>query len=637
MGAIAGIFSFSSLRVQGDDDQRAQFVLSSIAGAGANPTAFADAGFALGHLQSPTQTDGMSVLTKMVFAVEGRIDNRDDLTHRLALSSAAPDIEIVRAVFDQYGAHGLKMLRGPQTVVAFNRNERQLDIVRGPIGASPIYYWHSDDRFCFGSNVHAILKMADGHVFEPAQEVLEDYAMAQIRLSPEATGFKGVELLGPGHNVCVTPSGVEQSQHWQLAPKPATHDDLAEEFKARLETATRRCLRGARAVGSTMSGGLDSSSITCLLDKSDTLAFAKPLTVISSIFDGKNGPDERDYIAAVNDSLSANCEALLIDSSNEAAFENIIDRVTAHSRPLLMPNAAIGAHPVRAIAAHNPNINVLLHGHGGDEVVYSAPVILYELAQNGQYKTLWNELKLGGVRANQSRFNLFLYLCFSMSPLGQIGRKVRQRVGPRSKNQALSLPDGSAYWAPTLRARYLNDPVFHQRFSGAALPPTAAHLSLSQKEHYRTLLDPLQSYGMDALYHEHARAGLEVRYPFWDTELVEFCLGLPGARKWKNGQNRAILREAMTGILPEKIARRTDKFEFNGYLARSMRNKGGLEVMADAIIDKRADLEPYFDMSAIARQFETFAKTDETPEGYALIALWRATILSIWLDQYRAK
>jgi asparagine synthase (glutamine-hydrolysing) len=56
--------------------------------------------------------------------------------------------------------------------------------------------------------------------------------------------------------------------------------------------------------------------------------------------------------------------------------------------------------------------------------------------------------------------------------------------------------------------------------------------------------------------------GIEARLPFLDYRLVEFNLGLPPEYKIYNGMTKFILREAMHGVLPDKISRRVDKLGF---------------------------------------------------------------------------
>ncbi|WP_375206972.1 asparagine synthase-related protein [Hyphococcus sp.] len=641
MGALAGICAGPGEAWHEEKIRKAaRQSLSAIQSSGVNPSSHHFEGGALLSAAGYAGLDGLYHDNKGNAAViEGRLDDVAELADALGVAGQLEDVALLLTAYDRWGLDVVENIKGNFTFALWDAGQKQLLAARDAIGFGPLYYALHEGTLLFGSRMEALLRAAPQLRAGLRHEILEDYAASAIAYDEDRTLYDGIKRLHPASLLVFKNGCVETKTYWRLAPKEISGDcgeALGDEFLARFTKAVQRRMRGASQIASSLSGGLDSSSITCLLHKRLASGGARPPVALSSIFDGKNGPDERDYMDAVWRTLPASSRKLVVDSSEVAAFEKLDRLVSDHSQPLWMPNAAIAMHPVEELRDRT-NVNVLLHGHGGDEVVYHGATYLFELAEKGRWGELWRELDMESISRNPSnKLVYYLWLMMTLGPAAKPVWRVRQAAALRlCKQNALGWPLGAEFWPRHVRARYEEDQRLFARFARPHPTDDLRALPRSQREHLLILTDPLQAYGREALHHQYAGAGVEIRYPFWDAELAEFSVSLPGSEKWKNGLGRSILRRSMNGLLPTEVAQRKTKYNFKGYLARSMRNGGGEKVIAHAVYDQADDLASYFDVAKLQKTFETFRSGEDLQEGVALFALWRAVILGAWLQKNR--
>jgi asparagine synthase (glutamine-hydrolysing) len=129
-------------------------------------------------------------------------------------------------------------------------------------------------------------------------------------------------------------------------------------------------------------------------------------------------------------------------------------------------------------------------------------------------------------------------------------------------------------------------------------------------------------------------AGVELRFPFYDRRLVSYALAIPDSEKLKNGWSRSVLRNAMTGILPEKVRRRRHKIDFGAELSQSLvRNHRDV---LDALIRPGSLVEQYVDASGVRARVESLLAAPGQPRGDTFGVVWRVAFLARWLEARRA-
>ncbi len=184
------------------------------------------------------------------------------------------DTEVVLAAYASWGPACLDRFNGMWALAIYDRRRREVFLARDRFGVKPLYYWSAPDgTLCFGSEIKQFATFPGWRARVNPQPTYDFLAWGVADHTPE-TLFAGVRQLPPGHYAtarisegAVKSVAVEVTRWYSLRPADfaGTLDDAAREFRERLTDSIRLRLRADVAVGSCLSGGLDSSSIVCLI------------------------------------------------------------------------------------------------------------------------------------------------------------------------------------------------------------------------------------------------------------------------------------------------------------------------------------------------------------------------------------
>lgn len=584
-----------------------------------------DEGF-IGNAHSGAGTDGFIFNGAITVSLAGRIDNLDDLSAKFggSLGKTSTDAEFVHAAYKKWGTDCADQLKGDFAIAIRDGERRRLVLIRDRFGVCPLYFHENDNGVVFASEIGALLAFKPALASDLSHQVICDYVAGEISQDKSETIYSAIRRLPPAHMLVADGNGVRISSYWRLQPKPVASKEAPEQFRALLTEAVSRRLRAKGPLACALSGGLDSSSIACIAAEQ---IGGRPLTTLSMYYDDEFGADERPYINAILEKYPA-LNPQFIDVSKIASFGSLADAFTAHGRPPLAINRATGSRPAYE-AAWRVNAKILLDGHGGDEVVSYGSHYLVDLAARGKWLSLWREIDIRSFPDEDlSRIGVFkkLYMKHGVAP--GAARALKKALQGKNARSAAADPP---YWAYYLSDNCRDIDAHEQRYSRNETG--YADLSPSQKAHILALTDARQAYAFETLDHDTAHSGAEMRYPFWDQDLVEFCVSVDGSEKWKDGWSRALLRRGLNGVMPEKILARRDKFDFTPALARSMAADGGLNVMRRAVHDNADLITPYANVGFFRTVFEKFQNDISAVYGRDLHALWRITMLSSWLER----
>ncbi|MFC2950293.1 asparagine synthase-related protein [Marinicaulis aureus] len=586
---------------------------------------FAD-GF-IGHVLKDTGCNGLYQDEDGYIAVlDGRID---------ALSGAPPQGGgdfVLRAFLDAFKTCGSAFLAGVTgdfALAIWDPNGRELFLARDRFGVCPLYFCNPAHAFAFASETPALIAAWPAMGEALCEDVIVDYVAGAVSQDHSETVFRKISRLPPAHGMKINAAATSLFQYYDLGEHTARAPDIyaregdaAAQFRFLLNQAVDRRSHGSGEVGCMLSGGLDSSSIVCLAAKTAAKEQKNPLLTASLVYGYGEGEDESFYIDAVN-RKAGHVSPLRIDASHVAAFGEVDKALTAFGRPPFSLNCATASLLIDE-TDQDGRVRILLDGSGGDEVVSRGANYLVELAQQGNVLALWKEIdpdSLGAKRTN--RTEIFRTLMLKHSPLTGPLRSIKKMAlgGTRCDGGVLS-------WAPFLRgpARCLEAP---ERYEPALI---RERLSYGQQEHLRELLDARQALSLEMLDHQSAHSHLEVRYPFWDQDLVEFCVGLPSREKWRDGFGRSILRRGLADDLPKEVAERRDKYNFAGRFLSSLRAADGLQRMSAVLYEKAGLVDPYVNVEYFRTVLANFKDEQSAVSIQNLYALWRVTMLSAWLE-----
>ncbi len=144
-------------------------------------------------------------------------------------------------------------------------------------------------------------------------------------------------------------------------------------------------------------------------------------------------------------------------------------------------------------------------------------------------------------------------------------------------------------------------------------------------EHLRDLTSPMNALTLEIMEGTAARAGVDLRHPFFDAPLAELCLALPADQKLRDGWPRSILRRSMAGLVPDMVRWRSDKAVLGPTLAARALTQVWPEV-TELVRTGGGSAAPYLDPGLLHRAYRACSRTGEQAGS-----LWDALLLETWL------
>lgn len=483
------------------------------------------------------------------------LDNREDLMDELGLdvqeAKTIPDTLLIHRAYARWGEDCVHHLLGDWHFAVWDINNRRLFLARDHHGNTGVCYTKGPGCFAFGSSRKALLALPE------VPQVPNLLRLAQVLTSwlgdGILTAYAGIHRLPPAHYLRLADGEVQIRQYWFPEPTRGAQftreEEYLEAFLAHYDRAVRARLRSNTAVGATLSGGLDSSSVCALAAR--TLAqrgerltayTAVPLEDTGRYTSGNCFGDESLYARATA-VQAGSIDLNRIEAREVSPVAGIQRMLQVHDEPC---HGAANYFWIAALLeqVRNQGQRVLLTGQGGNATV----------SWTGGAVNLWPYLRPGKLPELRQYF-LELQKRQGLSLLGGVKRFLAgPLVGPwRRRFENGIIPDGPVFlnysainsrWAQSLDLERLMRSQGHDPYCNPIRDPLAARY---------TILQPGRHIG-GAVWGEKGGAyGLEVRDPTMDNRLLEYCLGIPDIYHFAAGMNRAVLRRAMRGLLPDTV------------------------------------------------------------------------------------
>jgi asparagine synthase (glutamine-hydrolysing) len=628
MSGITGLWHLDGRPARSEDLQRMLLSMSHRGPDGGG--AWCRGPAALGHLllrTTPASIGERLPLVRrggdLVLTSDARIDNPVELTEslgwRLRPDRATPDSELILGAYEKWGVRCTEHLVGDFAFAVWDRVRGHLFCARDHFGVKPLYYHHRPGRlFAFASEIKGLLGLR-----EVPRQLNETRVAEYLQWSfddQEITFFDGVLRLPPAHTLIARPEGISLEPYWSLDPerevRRASDEEYAEELREIFFEAVRCRLRSAFPVGSSLSGGLDSSSIVCTARELLRQEGAAPLHTFSLVFDDLPQCDERRFIEMVLEGGGLVPHLILGDLLSP--LEELDSYLSFEDEASWVFNMCL--HWAMHRAAAEQGVRVFLDGLGGDEVVGHGIARLSELARKGHLL----ELGVSVIRLGRH---------FHHSPLRILKRHAIRPLLPPALLRIWARMRGRAVPAgPAIRPLVGRDLVegtalaerLRQRSQACLRAPATV-----RGAHYLGLDSGITSAGFESIDRVAAAFGLEPRYPFYDKRLAEHCLALPGEQKLRWGWTRVGLRHAMAGTLPEDVRWRGGKADLSPQF-----NRGFLtyerERIERVVHGDSAVIAPYVDIALLRDLYREYA-TGAEPRNAELI--WHPVMLALWLKR----
>ena len=603
----------------------------------------------------------------IVITSDCRIDNREELIVALQLNNRSSekitDSELVLGAYEKWGEECPEHLLGDFVFAIWDKRKQTLFCARDHMGIKPFYYFHQPGKlFAFGSEIKALLCLQD--VPQRLNEVkVGDYLASNFQ-DKVNTFYQDIFRLPPASCFTLNRKGLQIRSYWSLDPERelclSSDEEYAEALQEIFAESVRCRLRSAYPVGSHLSGGLDSSSVTCMARKILEGKNSK-LHTFSNIFDKVKQCDERPYIEAVLAQGGMNPHYVHGDelgplSDLERIFKYHDQVVSAPTHFLVWGlNNAAAREGVRIVLDGFDGDNTLSHGEGYlTELVrkeqwstfaqeandlhkllglsplkilrsYGFPY-LEELVRGGKWTTFVKEINQISKHFDISSKRLFLDGAFKPLLPQSVKSAVRSLRGHK-QNTDESIAKSNFVHRIGLKKRI------------RALNASRSAQPLTEREnHWRNLTSGILTQGLETIDSYAAAFSQEARHPFMDKRLIEFCLSLPGEQKLNKGWFRLVMRRAMKNILPEKVRNRRTKANMSPSFQHGLL-KHDRELIEQVMQNHQKSIEGYINTKVLSNSYEQLLSTSQMqyPPNSTGMSAWQVAMFALWLHHSKLK
>lgn len=527
------------------------------------------------------------------------------------------DLGLALEAYEKWGLTFTEHLQGAFSFVIWDPRERRLIAVRDPFGREPLFAYDGPKEIAVASGINALRRLSS--VSEEIDEArIADFLMF-MHEDRGATFYNDIRRVPPGHLLVASRSGTRIRQYRTLSPSKTldcqSDSEYEEAYRGHLFQAVRRSVRGGGRIATWLSGGLDSSSITCAAR--EVLPDERPISTFSLTFDAVPESDEREFAEAVH--RTGGFDGHFVPGDEEGPLDIVDEAIGALGEPFMTPNLFTTVSLLRA--ARQAGVDTVLDGFLGDSVTGHGTTRLTELALTGQWLTGARELRAVAQELGPSfatyRNLLQEYVLGPLlaEPLRRGWRDLtRQPVGDETKRSVVQ-PDllRRTGWEERVQA-------YSAARSRSPVRERAAHKNEVQSGNLRL--------AVETATRTARRFGISVRFPFADEDLISFCLALPSRQKCRNGWTRVVAREALSDILPGPVARRYGKASLGPVFRRALLelNREKLRsVVYDQVGEARAFIQPESVRTLLEKCVDGNASQDE------VAVLWNAVVLTRWL------
>ncbi len=538
---------------------------------------------------------------KKCIVFNGEIYGYKSIRERLDYSyNNTSDTEVILAMYERYGQKLTEHLPGMFAFAIWDEAKQELFTARDRFGEKPFFYAIADDGlFVFASEIKAIV--ASG-IIEPE---IDNKAISRYLnygyTGPLQTIYKNVHILPPAHTLSYKDGKVDVRKYWQY---PATSkenislSDAAERFEELFTEAVRKQMVADVEVCAFLSGGLDSTSVVSAAHK-----FNPSLKTLA--FGYKHEDNELSFAKAAADLYGTDHHELL--EENVSIEEFFLQLPNIYDEPF-SDSSAVATYAICKLAS---NIcKVVLTGDGGDELLggytwWYKPLVarlaekdtseakfafvktmavaekIKEKAGGSRYQRKWRDkyLNIKGIRTNSSVVDAAL-------------NKYRQLDSAMLESIGLPMPDSF-------------NPIWQEE----------GNINDAMK------VDIADYMPGDILVKTDRAAmanSLELRSPFLDVDLAEFCISMPGEYKVNSNSDKILLREAMSKSWPSEIQKRS-KQGFGVSKEHWEGSKGLKEMYKQYIYSKESalyDILPYTETTHLIK------KKPGLEHRFFLLAVW---------------
>ena len=494
-------------------------------------------------------------------AIYNFLELKQELISKGHIFKSKSDTEVVLAAFSEWGTDCVYRFNGMWAFAIWDNLKKSLFLSRDRFGVKPLYYQFSKGKsFTFASEIHAFkssffdLSLKRKHVLALLHE---PNCLDPLGLTP----YENLYLLPAGHSLVID-KNLNSSipfKWWNLTENPIDDSDesIESEFNRLMDEACEIRLRSDAPLATALSGGLDSSSIFAKVNQAETNLSRFCPGNYRSCFNMafENSLDsEHEFAKLVATHFQQKCKFAFINADN---LWSDLSLLTSHF-------GDFSGTPLNCISPlynyiSKKDIKVSIDGHGGDECLLGYPDMIdaaIKIATPDEQISLRTTLE--GMLKNPA-YSPKYNVPFSAKARIALG-KVRELCGFGTNTKLPNPIEQITKYALNKQDFKIPDLVndYRERKKEMKKSLFGIHKASLELERLPTILRNFDKASMFS--------GVEIRAPFLDYRLIEFCCNLPLRQKVRNGYTKYILRKTMNKHLPTEITWRRHKIGINAPL-----------------------------------------------------------------------
>lgn len=524
------------------------------------------------------------------------------------------DTEVIIHAYEEYGTDCVKLFNGMWAFALYDARQNLLFASRDRFGVKPFYYYQDAERFVFSSEIKAILQISESSRANLGK--VYDYLAYGYKTSNGDTFFEGISELGAATNLIIKGRKVELAKYWDFSrhggryQDAANMDQLGGEFTELLQDAVKLRFRSDVPVAILLSGGLDSTAITRVVDdmiERGELGYTEVMA-FTAAFPGF----KYDESSVVNRFIKT-CKHIQLQQvyPGSTQLPSMMETI-AYGLGEPVFSATSFAHYSLMKEIRGSGIKVVINGQGADESFcgydrYFLGYFLLDVLFSRPGDVLTQ------ARAMSDRLGYpYSYILTQLVKAALPRRQASYLRGKYQERVIGCLDPGFV----TNNYGYLKDSrsqVFSDRNLERYLKFNIQHYGFNQILHYED--------------HSSMQHSVEIRSPFIDYRLMEFAFALPTRAKFDMGVTKKIIREQFRGRLPEEVIDNRNKIGFAAPFSLWLKDEAFGQYVQDMLGSASFRSKRIWDAAKVEKVFNN-------QEHYPLFPYWRILNLELWSRAY---
>lgn len=547
-----------------------------------------------------------SVDKKHLIIFNGEIYNYLDIKDKLIKKGyhffSKTDTEVILNAYIEWGEKCVNLLHGMWSFCIYDKVGKKLFLSRDRFGIKPLYYIDTGKQFAFSSEIKGLwpTKLIRR---EANEEMIFRYLYHAEDYHPVETFFKNVKKIPPAHSAIydLITNKLTIKKYWELNLAQKTGDNLKKrisKIKHLINKSVKSHMIADVEVGCCLSGGLDSTSVICMMDKMKS----RKTHAFSIIFKNTD-VDESKYTEEVVKKTKVKYHQST--PTIRSLLNDIHDLIETQEEPFT--STSIYAEYKLMQLINTKKIKVVLDGQGGDEIF-------------GGYHEFFAYNFIG---------------LFCRGDLLHLGNELFKYLKLYRNNYAIK------YLFNLIQPKIIKD-YFDKYTNERKLIKEKFYLKYKQirrqlghAKNLSTGMHERMTYRMPAYFRyedkDSMRYSIESRQPLLDTALVEYLYSCPDKDKINNGITKYILRKAMRRTIPEKIYHRIDKIGFATPENNWFRSSLMIKFFKNTINDKKSIIRKFINENVFNDILSRYIKGESE---YRLL-IWRCVNLELWIKKQK--